>query len=88
MLKNIRTQNNKIKQRSYITFEKSPSIQIQNSNLSCETVVKLLGIDIDYQLNFDLHISNLYRKASPNSNSVAIKKENMLRIINDGKTLK
>jgi hypothetical protein len=34
------------------TFEKSPSIQIQNSNLSCETVVKLLGIDIDYLLNF------------------------------------
>ena len=32
-------------------FEKSPSLQIQN--LSCETVVKLLGIDIDYQLNFD-----------------------------------
>ena len=31
------------------TFEKRPSIQIQNSNLSCETVVKLLGIDIDYQ---------------------------------------
>ena len=32
-------------------FEKSPSLQIQN--LSCETVVKLLGIDIDYQLNFN-----------------------------------
>jgi hypothetical protein len=48
--------------------EKSPSIQIQNSNLSCETVVKLLGIDIDYQLNFDLHISNLCRKASQQLN--------------------
>jgi hypothetical protein len=38
-------------------FEKSPSIQIQNSNLSCETVVKLLGIgnsllhDIDARLS-------------------------------------
>ena len=50
------------------TFEKSPSIQIQNSNLSCETVVKLLGIDIDYLLNFDLHISNLCRKASQQLN--------------------
>jgi hypothetical protein len=50
------------------TFEKSPSMQIQNSNLSCETVVKLLGIDIDYQLNFDLHISNLCRKASQQLN--------------------
>ena len=25
--------------------------------------MQLLGIDIDYQLNFDHHISNLYRKA-------------------------
>ena len=43
-------------------------MQIQNSNLSCETVVKLLGIDNDYQLNFDLHISNLCRKASQQLN--------------------
>jgi hypothetical protein len=27
-------------------------------------VVKLLGIDIDYQLNFDKHIKNICRKAS------------------------
>jgi hypothetical protein len=26
--------------------------------------VKLLGIDIDYQLNFDKHIKNICRKAS------------------------
>jgi UDP-N-acetyl-D-mannosaminuronic acid transferase (WecB/TagA/CpsF family) len=27
-------------------------------------VVKLLGIDIDYQLNFNYHIKNICRKAS------------------------
>ena len=35
------------------TFAKNPSIQIQNNILSCEETVKLLGIDIDYQLKFD-----------------------------------
>jgi hypothetical protein len=33
-------------------------ICIQNSTLSCEETVKLLGIEIDYQLNFDIHISS------------------------------
>jgi hypothetical protein len=39
------------------TYDKNPSIHIQNLNLTCESTVKLLGIDIDYQLNFDAHIS-------------------------------
>jgi hypothetical protein len=30
--------------------------------------VKLLGIDIDYQLNFDAHISTICRKASQQLN--------------------
>jgi hypothetical protein len=50
------------------TFAKNPSIQIQNNILSCEETVKLLGIDIDYQLKFDQHISNLCRKASQQLN--------------------
>ena len=45
-------------------FAKNPSIQIQNNILSCEETVKLLGIDIDYQLKIFQHISNLCRKAS------------------------
>jgi hypothetical protein len=40
------------------TFDKNMKICIQNSTLSCEEIVKLLGIEIDYQLNFDIHISN------------------------------
>jgi hypothetical protein len=49
-------------------LRKNPSIQIQNNILSCEETVKLLGIDIDYQLKFDQNISNLCRKASQQLN--------------------
>ena len=50
------------------TYDKNPSIHIQNFNLTCESTVKLLGIDIDYQLNFDAHISTICRKASQQLN--------------------
>jgi hypothetical protein len=39
-----------------MTYDKNPSIHIQNSDLTCEKTVKLLGIETDYQLNFDKHI--------------------------------
>ena len=45
------------------TYEKRPTINIQNFELTCEDSVKLLGIEIDYQLNFDTHISTIFRKA-------------------------
>jgi hypothetical protein len=50
------------------TYGKNPSIDIQNFDLACESTVKLLGIDIDYQLNFDAHISTICRKASQQLN--------------------
>ena len=50
------------------TFDKNMKICIQNSTLSCEETVKLLGIEIDYQLNFDIHISSVCRKASQQLN--------------------
>jgi hypothetical protein len=46
------------------TFDKNLKICLQNSTLSCEETVKLLGIEIDYQLNVDIHISSICRKAS------------------------
>jgi hypothetical protein len=49
-------------------YDKNPSIHIQNFDLTCESTVKLLGIDIDYQLNFDVHISTICRKASQQIN--------------------
>jgi hypothetical protein len=50
------------------TFDKNMKICKQNSTLSCEETVKLLGIEIDYQLNFDIHISSICRKASQQLN--------------------
>ena len=50
------------------TYDKNPSIHIQNSDLTCEKTVKLLGIEIDYQLNFDAHVSSICRKASQQLN--------------------
>ena len=50
------------------TYNKNICIHIQNSDLSCESTVKHLGIDIDYQLNFDTHIGNICRKASQQLN--------------------
>ena len=41
---------------------------ISDTQINCEDVVKLLGVDIDYQLNFDHHISNLCRKAGQQLN--------------------
>ena len=46
------------------TYDTNPSIHIQNFDLTCESTVKLLGIDIDYQLICDAHISTICRKAS------------------------
>jgi hypothetical protein len=48
------------------TYEKHPTINIQYFELTCEDSVKLLGIEIDYQLNFDthIHVSTICRKAS------------------------
>ena len=52
------------------TYEKRPTINIQNFELTCKDSVKLLGIEIDYQLNFDTHISTICRKASQQLNII------------------
>ena len=43
---------------------------IENQNITSEHSVKLVGIDKDNQLNFDNHISTLYKKAGSQSNSI------------------
>ena len=40
------------------------SFTIEQNNIPCENNVKLLGIEIDYQLNFDTQIANLCKKAA------------------------
>jgi hypothetical protein len=49
-------------------IKKNPYINIQGSSISCESTVKLLGIKIDYQLYFDVHIGNICRKATQQLN--------------------
>ena len=46
------------------TYPKESVFNIESANISCDEVVKLLGIDIDYQLNLDKHVKNICRKAS------------------------
>ena len=32
--------------------------------INCDTEVKLLGVTIDFKLKFDIHVSNICKKAS------------------------
>ena len=50
------------------TYAKNLVLRISDTEIKCEDVVKLLGIDIDYQLKFDQHVSNLCRKAGQQLN--------------------
>ena len=50
------------------THEKSTSFKFGSIDIKCDEVVKLLGIDIDFRLNFDNHISNICKKASQQLN--------------------
>jgi hypothetical protein len=45
------------------TYARKPVFNIESAVISCDEVVKLLGIDIDYQLNLNNHINKLCRKA-------------------------
>ena len=50
------------------TFEKSPVFSIESANITCEEIVKLLGVDIDFNLSFDHHISTICKKAAQQLN--------------------
>ena len=45
------------------TCDKNPIFNIGDANISCDEIVKLLGVDIDFKLNFDYHITNICKKA-------------------------
>ena len=46
-------------------------IQIFNIKVTSESRIKLLGIHLDNRLNFDYHLSQLYKKASKELNALA-----------------
>ena len=43
-------------------FENCKSLFLNSTEIKCEDSVKLLGVTIDYLLNFDLHVSNIFIK--------------------------
>ena len=46
------------------THDKKPMIKIDSATVFCEDEVKLLGVDIDFNLTFDSHIQSLRKKAA------------------------
>ena len=50
------------------THSNPPVFQIDDSNITCDESVKLLGVDIDFMLNFDGHIQSICKKAAQQLN--------------------
>ncbi|MCU7801455.1 MAG: reverse transcriptase family protein, partial [gamma proteobacterium symbiont of Lucinoma myriamae] len=50
------------------THEKGPVFNFSDTEIKCDETVKLLGVDIDYQLKFDQHVSTLCRKGGQQLN--------------------
>ena len=46
------------------THDSNISFTLDGSEIKCDEEVKLVGVTIDFRLNFDSHISNICRKAS------------------------
>ena len=42
------------------THGEKPTFRIGEAEIECDETVKLLGVDIDFRLNFDDQISNIY----------------------------
>ena len=47
-----------------MTHDNIESFQIGQTNIKCDDSVTLLGINIDYMLKFDAHVSEICKKAS------------------------
>ena len=46
------------------TFKEQICFDLKGSKIKCEEHVKLLGVTIDYELNFDKHISGICKKSA------------------------
>ena len=49
------------------THDKNLKFNLEGIEIECETEVKLLGVTIDFKLNFNEHISNICKKKSINA---------------------
>ena len=45
-------------------------VKVGDKVINCQENVKLLGLTIDHNLNFDKHVSNLYKSASAQLNAI------------------
>ena len=50
------------------THEKQPVFKLGDIDIKCKNTVKLLGVEIDFKLQFEQHISNLCKKAAQQVN--------------------
>jgi hypothetical protein len=50
------------------TKQQSLSFTLDGNKIECESEVKLLGVTIDFQLNFNEHVLNICKNASRQSN--------------------
>ena len=46
------------------THDNIDSFQVGQTNIKCDDNVTLLGINLDYMLKFDTHVSEICKKAS------------------------
>ena len=46
------------------TKDKNLTFNLEGNQIKCESKVNLLGVTIDFELNFNEHISNICKKVS------------------------
>ena len=54
-------------------FVNCKSLFLNGTEIKCKDSVKFLGVSIDYLLNFDLQISNIYKKKSCRTNQCLLR---------------
>ena len=62
------------------TSSRNPSFDIRNANIKCDDVVKLLGVNLDSNLNFNSHISSICSKAAQQLNILKRIGKNLCRL--------
>ena len=53
------------------TYAEMKGIQVTNVNIKCEDNVKLLGVELDYKLNFDMQITKMCKKCSTETEQIS-----------------
>ena len=53
-----------------LSTQESASIQVENFTIKSSKAKKLLGINIDYKLKFDIHVESIYQKANRKLNAL------------------